>query len=230
MPIKSRIYPIASINIGKAIPFCEDGTSHVPTQSAIAKSPIAAPQWLSVTGFADDEVADPVHHGGADKAVHLYPQDHYSWWRERLGDHPLLQQPNAFGENIAVHGLTEDAAHLGDRFRLGEALIEISHGRQPCWKLDHRFQRKGKDSVMAAIIKSGRCGLYARVIKEGYVAPDAALELVETGDTAWTIKRVFTLLIGGGHKQEPDGVAALARHPKLAAAWRARAQGLAQKA
>ncbi|MEO1045575.1 MAG: MOSC domain-containing protein [Pseudomonadota bacterium] len=214
-------FTIISLNIGKAVPFRADGTL-----SAIAKAPVSEPQMLTAMGFADDEVADPLHHGGVDKAVHLYDQDHYPWWRERLGDHPLLQQPNAFGENIATQGLTEDVTHIGDRFRIGEALIEISHGRQPCWKLDHRFQRKGRDSIMAAIVNSGRCGLYARVIEEGHVAPDDALMRVERGDIAWSIRRVFALLIAGDHKQEPDAIEALAHHPKLADAWRLRAQKL----
>lgn len=221
MPNNAQNFKILSLHIGKAVPFRADGTL-----SAIAKAPVSSPQFLNRMGFAKDEVADPVHHGGFDKAVHLYAQDHYPWWRERLGDHPLLRQPGAFGENIAMQGLTEDITYIGDQFRLGEALIEISHGRQPCWKLDHRFQRKGKDSVMAAIIASGYCGLYARVIEEGYVSPDDRLERVQQGNMQWSIKRVFSLLIGGGHSQNPDAVTELAALPTLAAAWRARAQKL----
>ncbi|MEM1132849.1 MAG: MOSC domain-containing protein [Pseudomonadota bacterium] len=214
-------FSIISLNVGKAQPFREDGTL-----SAIAKMPVTEPQWLGPMGFSNDEVADPIHHGGFDKAVHLYPHDHYSWWRERLGDHPLLDTAAAFGENITTLGLTEENTHIGDQFHLGEAIIEISHGRQPCWKLDHRFERKGRNSVMAAIIQSGYCGMYARVIEPGHVRPDDTLILLQKGDDAWSVARLFRLLIGGGHKKEPELLSEAANLPKLAVAWRTRAQKL----
>ncbi|WOE74563.1 MOSC domain-containing protein [Alterisphingorhabdus coralli] len=221
MPLHQPRFAITSLNVGKARPFRADGTL-----SAIAKTPVREPQWLGPEGFADDEVADPIHHGGADKAVHLYPQDHYAWWRQQLGDHSLLNGPAAFGENITVQGLTEDKAYLGDRFGIGEAVIEISHGRQPCWKLDHRFGVKGKQGIMAAIIASGRCGLYARVVTPGYVNPDDDLVLLEQGDGDWSIKRLFAVLIGGKHKEQPEALQVLATHPRLAAAWQQRAAKL----
>ena len=192
--------------------------------SAIAKQPVSGAVRIGWLGLAGDSVADPVHHGGWDKAIHLYPQDHYGWWRERKPGHPLLEKPGAFGENIASRGMTEEEVCLGDRFSLGSAVVEVSHGRQPCWKLDHRF---GARDVMATIVKTARCGIYFRVLREGEAEAGVMMELLERPLPQWSIARVFRLLIGGGHKGEPDAVRALADMPVLAEAWRERARKLA---
>src|SRR3546814_8582748 len=88
------------------------------------------------------------------------------WWREYLGDAPLLDAPGAFGENISTAGLDEQNVFLGDRFRLGSALVEVTQARQPCWKLDHRFGAKG---VMAQVVKTRRTGWYYREIGRAHV-------------------------------------------------------------
>jgi MOSC domain-containing protein YiiM len=192
--------------------------------SAMGKAPVAGPVRIGWLGLEGDAVADPVHHGGHDKAVHLVPQDHYPWWRSQLDDHPLLGSPGAFGENLATRGATEEALCLGDRFELGTALLEISHGRQPCSKLNARF---GRRDVLAKAVASGHCGLYLRVIREGEAQARGAMTLVERRHADWPIARVFKLLVGGGHKTDPAGVATLARMPVLAEAWRDRAEKLA---
>ena len=192
--------------------------------SAIAKQPVSGAVRIGWLGLAGDSVADPVHHGGWDKAIHLYPQDHYGWWRERKPGHPLLEKPGAFGENIASRGMTEEEVCLGDRFSLGSAVVEASHGRQPCWKLDHRF---GARDVMATIVKTARCGIYFRVLREGEAEAGVMMELLERPLPQWSIARVFRLLIGGGHKGEPDAVRTLTDMPVLAEAWRERARKLA---
>ncbi|MEC3949229.1 MOSC domain-containing protein [Sphingobium sp. HWE2-09] len=192
--------------------------------SAIAKQPVDGPVRITWNGLDHDAVADLIHHGGWDKAIHLYPQDHYGWWRDRKPGQPLLDVPGAFGENIASHGMTEADICLGDRFSLGSAIVEVSHGRQPCWKLDHRF---GARDVMATIVKTARCGLYFRVIREGEAEAGMRMDLLERPLPDWSIARVFALLIGGGHKCDPEGVRALSAMTVLAAAWRERASKLA---
>ena len=194
--------------------------------SAIAKRPVAGPVRVGWLGLDGDSVADPVHHGGWDKAIHLYPHDHYEWWRERKPGHPLLSTPGAFGENIASRGMTEEEICLGDRFSMGTAIVEVSHGRQPCWKLDHRF---GERDVMAAMIKTGRSGLYFRVIREGVVEAPGRMDLIDRVLPDWPVARVFRLLIGGVHKTDPDGVRELADMPVLAEAWRDRARKLSSQ-
>ncbi|WP_145200828.1 MOSC domain-containing protein [Sphingobium sp. B2] len=209
---------IDALLVGTPVPF-RDGD-----YSAIAKTPVAGPVQITWDGFVGNQVADPIHHGGWDKAIHLYPQDHYAWWRDRKPGQPLLDAPGAFGENIASRGMTEHQICLGDRFTLGSAIVEVSHGRQPCWKLDHRFAAR---DVMATIVKTARCGLYFRVIEQGEAQAGSVMTLIERPLPDWSVARVFELLIGGGHKKDPSAVLTLANTPVLAEAWRERARMLA---
>lgn len=188
--------------------------------SAIAKRALDGPVRFARLGLAGDEQADRVHHGGPDKAVHLYPHDHYPYWRTFMGGHPLLDAPGAFGENISASGADEHALCLGDRFRLGTVLLEISHGRQPCWKIDHRFGRKG---VTADIVRTGKCGIYLRVIEEGLARAGDPMTLLDRSYPEWNIARVFALLIGGEGARDLAAVRALAGMNVLADAWRDRA-------
>lgn len=193
--------------------------------SAIGKAPVAGPVRIGWLGLEGDMQADRLRHGGHDMAVHLFPQEHYRWWKEALGDHPLLDRSGAFGENLATWGATEETLCLGDRFRLGSALLEISQGRQPCFKLNHRF---GHPDVLASALACGRTGVYLRVIRQGEARAGDAMTLDARPHPEWAIDRIFGLLIGGAHRSDPAGVAALARMPVLAENWRARAEKLAR--
>ncbi len=211
--------------IGGPKPFRADGT-----KSAMARAPVDRPVMLRTLGFQGDQVADPSVHGGVDKAVHFYPAEHYPRWIAHFAAegfaHPLLDNAGAFGENISASGLTEDKIRIGDRFRIGKALVEVAQGRQPCWKIDHHF---GVHGLTGAVIKTGRCGLYFRVIEEGEVRVMDAIEQVEVADHEWTVERVFKLLIGGGHKAAgaKAELTALASLETLAESWRGRATKLA---
>src|SRR3546814_17966803 len=99
----------------------------------------------------------------------------------------LLEKPGAFGENIASRGMTAEDICLGDRFALGGAVVEVSHGRQPCWKLDHRF---GARDVMATLGATARCGLYFRVLREGEADAGQRKEMLERTVAHWHIARV----------------------------------------
>ena len=211
-------YTIDAILTGKTRRFRGEETS------AIAKAPVDdGPRAVGFLGIAGDEQADLSVHGGTDKAIHHYPRDHYNWWSETLGEHDLLKAPGAFGENVSTEGLVEHEACIGDRYRLGSALVEISQGRQPCWKLGHRF---GVATVPATVVTTRRSGWYYRVIEEGAVAAGDRLELVERPLPAWSVERVFGLLIGGGGKREPAALRDLAAMEVLATTWRARAEKL----
>jgi len=209
---------ISALLVGSPRPF--RGDDH----SAIAKQPLSGPVHIGWEGLDGDSVADRVHHGGLDKAIHLYPQEHYGWWKERKPGHPLLDAPGAFGENIAAHGMTEADIRLGDRYSLGSAIVEVSHGRQPCWKLDHRF---GARDVMTTIVKTARCGIYLRVIRQGKAEAGMTMDLLDRPLPEWPVERVFRLLIGGGHRTDIEGVRMLANTPVLASTWRERARKLA---
>ncbi|WP_226633098.1 MOSC domain-containing protein [Novosphingobium profundi] len=184
--------------------------------SAIAKRAVEGPVKVGWLGLEGDRQADLSVHGGPEKAIHHYPHDHYAYWREVLGGHPLLEGEGAFGENISTRGLREDEVCIGDRFRMGSALVEVAQGRQPCWKLDHRFDGA---KVMAGVVATRRSGWYYRVLEEGEVAAGDALELVARPYPAWSVARVFGLLIAGDHKNDPAGLEALGEVTPLAEAW-----------
>ena len=217
---------IQALLIGGPVHFREDGAM----SSIGSRTEVAGPAQLTSLGFAGDKVGDSTVHGGIDKAVHFYPVEHYAAWADDFRNahaepHALLQRLGGFGENIAALGMTEDMVHIGDRFRIGTALVEISQGRQPCWKIDHHFGVKG---MTAGVIRTGRSGYYFRVIEEGQVGPGDVIEQVERARHGWTVERAFQLLIGGLHKAEgADGaLRELAGMETLAANWRARAKQL----
>lgn len=211
---------ILAVLLGKAHPFRGD------ERSAIAKRPVADSVAVGAMGLVGDEQADRTVHGGIDKAIHHYPADHYAWWRGHLGDHALLEAPGAFGENISTTGLDESNVCLGDRFRLGTALVEVSQARQPCWKLDHRFDAKG---VMATVVKARRTGWYYRVLEPGTVRAGDDLELVERPWPEWPLASLFGLLIGGEAKDHPADLRALRDVPVLAETWKVRRAKLAEQ-
>ena len=188
--------------------------------SAIAKVPIQDSRAVGWLGIEGDAQADLSVHGGPDKAIHHYPHDHYAFWRAQLGDIDILRQAGTFGENISTTGLTEDVACIGDRYRLGSALVEIAQGRQPCWKQAHRLDDKRTVGMM---VKTRRCGWYYRVIEEGFVAAGGLLTLVDRPHPAWNVARVIGLLIAGEGKADMPAVRALSTLDLLADNWRARA-------
>ncbi len=206
---------VTAICTGTARPFNGAETS------AIVKRPREGVVQILEDGFAPDEQADRRVHGGPEKAVHLYPLDHHDFWRGELSDSAalsLLDEPGAFGSNLAVSDLSEEDVHIGDRFRLGTALLEINQPRQPCWKVDHRFGVKG---MTARIVKTGRSGWYFRVLETGDCAAGDMLERVEIGHPEWTVARAFAALIAG--KASREDLLELAELDRLNAGMRERA-------
>ncbi len=214
--IKTRLDQLL---IGTPKPFRKDGET-----SAIVKTPVEDARMLGFDGLSGNQVADQVHHGGRDKAVHLYPADHYAFWQDRYPDLELLEHPGAFGENFSCTGMSEDRLCLGDIFRLGEALIQCSHARQPCWKLNHHF---GKPDVLKTIVKTGKSGCYFRVLETGKVRAGDHFIQQARPLPEWPLDRLFGLIIGGGHKGRNAELEMLAKNPLLAESWRLRAGQLA---
>ncbi|WP_315861390.1 MOSC domain-containing protein [Rhizobium leguminosarum] len=158
---------------------------------------------------------DTAKHGGPEKAVHHYPHEHYAEWAQDIGQHPLLSSPGAFGENLSTAGLTENDVAIGDVFRLGSAIVEVSQGRQPCWRLNERFGRK---TMARDVQSSGRTGWYYRVLQPGNVEPRNGLTLVERSTPEWSIARIWRIFyIDPFNRDELAGIAALDR---LASSWR----------
>ncbi len=185
--------------------------------SGIGKTILSGRVKIGALGIEGDEQADKRHHGGSDKALHHYPADHYARWASAAVDHPLLGAPGAFGENISTFGLIEDQVCIGDRWRCGTALLEISQGREPCWKQADRMQWTTLPKMM---VNERRSGWYYRVIEAGVAEAGEMITLIERPLPEWTVKRVFGLLIGGDWKREPEALPQLAALDLLFEGWR----------
>ena len=173
------------------------------SRSAIDKRAVEGPVRIGPEGLSGDEQGDRRVHGGPDKAIHHYPRDHYASWRGEVGAHALLQAAGAFGENISTSGIIEADVCLGDRLRLGSALVEVSQARQPCWKLSDRF---GIADMARRVQDTGRTGWYYRVVEEGRVQQGDRIALEARPHPQWPLVRLIDLLyrrtVDAGELQE----------------------------
>ena len=159
--------------------------------SAIAKDIVSSPIFLGENGFEGDEHADTRHHGGPEKAVHFYAGKNYSAWKREDIIHSDLLKPGAFGENITLNTVEEKDIFIGDIFQLGEAVIQVSQNRQPCWKLNFRFDY---EQMSTSIQENGRTGWYCRVLQEGVVKQGDNLNLLERLQSRWSIQTLNHLM------------------------------------
>lgn len=183
--------------------------------SGINKRPVKGKMRILSEGLESDFQGDRKVHGGPEKALHHYPYDHYAIWQQEVGDIPLLSAPGAFGENISTSGLTEHNVAVGDRFRLGTALIEVSQGRQPCWKLNFRFD---VPDMAIRVQKTGRSGWYYRILEEGSAETGDAMILVDRMAPEWTLHRLWHLLYVDTLNYEELALMAEIKH--LADGWK----------
>ncbi|WP_400770174.1 MOSC domain-containing protein [Methylosinus sporium] len=184
--------------------------------SGIAKSAAAPPWRILRDGLDGDRQGDLRHHGGPEKALHHYPRDHYAAWATEepaLGE--ALAAPPAFGENISTLGVTERDICIGDIFAFGSALLQVSQGRQPCWKLNVRFARP---DMARRVQTSGRTGWYYRVLREGVAEPGASLQRMERPLPDWPLSRLNELLYL--RMLDRDALAQMAELAPLARSWR----------
>jgi MOSC domain-containing protein YiiM len=185
-----------------------------PVLSAIAKAPVtSAGLDLFPTNLAGDRQADLSVHGGPDKAVYVYPAAHYPAWRAD----GFAVEVGGFGENLALDGIAEADVRLGDAWRWGEALVEVSQPRAPCYKLSLHTGRK---DVGPRMLVTGRCGWYFRVLETGRVPTAGSLTLERRDPGAPTIADAFAAMFDDGRAAEIDVVDRVLRSPALAAGWR----------
>src|SRR3546814_12471734 len=176
--------PIRAVLIGKTVPLGKNGVA-----SGIFKRPLHSAIQVTRTGLAGDEQGDRKHHGGPEKAIHHYAFDHYAAWKAEspeLARH--LGTEGAFGENNSTEGLTEADVCIGDVYRLGSARVEVSQARQPCWRLNERFETVG---MARRVQETGRTGRYYRVLEEGRGGPGGTLELLDRPAGDWKSARIL---------------------------------------
>ncbi|TDL99008.1 MOSC domain-containing protein [Macrococcus brunensis] len=158
-----------------------------PKKTAVNKYPITEPNYLSKLGFEGDE-HEYKGHGGVNKAVCLYDKLDYALWQDYITDMPDYAM---FGENITTVGLTKDKIAIGDTFRLGDAVIQVSEGRGPCNTIAKKYEVPTLVKMMSA---AHATGCYFRVLEEGYVQPDSQLELLERDPEQFTLDEFNALL------------------------------------
>jgi MOSC domain-containing protein YiiM len=191
-------------------------------RSSIFKQPVAGPVAVLAEHLAGDGQADLRVHGGPDKAVYAYPQEHWDYWRQLLPAAQLV--PGAFGENLTTRGLLEMEVRVGDCFQLGTAVLLAVQPRQPCFKLGIRLARPG---IVREFELARRSGIYFRVQQPGTLQAGDAIALVQRSAYAATIQDMVDCLAPGPH--DLDKVRALLATPYLSASWRERLTALLAK-
>lgn len=202
---------VVSLNIGK--PKTVEYRNQ-PLSTGIYKLPVAGQVALQMEGFDGDGQADLVNHGGPDKAVCVYPLEHYAYWEEQLG---RRLDYSAFGENITASGLLETEVCIGDVYEIGTTLLQVSQPRFPCFKLS---QKHGPADMPARVLSTGYSGFYFRVLREGRIAAGDQIVKRENGDSGFTVKQVLYFMEHG--RKDQSGLAELARLESLATGIRER--------
>lgn len=175
------------------------------------KQAVAGVRQVTRLGIEGDGQADLVHHGGPDKAINVYPAGHYASWAEELG---LTLHAGAFGENFTTTGLTEVDVCVGDVFRVGDLIVQVSQPRQPCWKLSRRWRIK---DFAALVERTGRTGWYFRVVSAGMIKAGAVLELIERPAPNWSVAAANEVM--HHHKDDVSAALELASCAGLSQSW-----------
>jgi MOSC domain-containing protein YiiM len=202
------------VSINTALP--QDITWQGKTvRTSIFKQPVAGPVQVHAEHLAGDGQADLRVHGGPDKAVYTYPQEHWAYWQQYLPAAQLV--PGAFGENLTTTGLLEANVRVGDCFQIGTAVLMAVQPRRPCAKLGIRLGRPG---VVREFEQARRAGIYFRVQQEGSMQAGDTITLLNPSPHAVTIQDMVACLGPGPH--DLAVVRMLLAIPYLSASWRER--------
>lgn len=175
---------LLSVNVSLPKPVEHDGEI---VWTGIFKEPVPGRVALRRLNLDGDRQADLSVHGGDDKAVYAYPVEHYDHWRRALARELPFGQ---FGENFTVSGMLEEMTSIGDAYRIGTAVVQVTQPRVPCFKLGIRM---GDRRFLKPFLASGRTGFYLRVLEEGEVGAGDAIELVRTDPAGLTVAEVLRL-------------------------------------
>ena len=206
---------ILSIQVGKPKSVSPDWTT------AIFKESVSGPVYLGKQNLEGDQQADLTVHGGVDKAVNVYPQEHYNYWNQRarfpLRKRIHLPKNNngAFGENFTTLGFTEDEVCVGDTYEIGATIVQVSQPRQPCWKLARKFKQP---KLPFWVQNTGKTGWYFRVLQEGKVEAGDEITLIDRYCPKWTIATANQLM----HSlyKSSQGIHDILECPYLSRSWR----------
>ena len=181
---------VVSLNV--AVPRAVVWKGH-EVRTGIFKEPVGGPVMMRRLNLDGDRQADLTVHGGPDKAVYAYPSEHYPVWKDEL---PGMVLPwGMFGENLTTEGLSEQEIHIGDKFRIGEAIVTVTQPRTPCYKLALKFQR---DDMLKRMLTNGRSGFYFSVVEQGVVQAGDAIERIHEDPEGISVAEINALYRDGG--------------------------------
>lgn len=199
---------IVTVNIGEPRIILHRGKE---VKTGLFKFPVNEPIFLGNEDVANDHVIDRKHHGGVDKACYLYSADHYEYWKTIYPELDFTW--GMFGENLTVEGLQEAEINIGDIFRIGETLVQATQPRQPCFKLESRFN---DPMIIRKFIDSGFSGVYVRVLQTGFVKTGDLMERIEIKDSV-SIQKVYEWIYASEYDPK---VAKAINNPFIAASCR----------
>jgi MOSC domain-containing protein YiiM len=197
-----------NVSLPKEIPH---GRKTIST--GIFKEPVAGRVMLRASNIDGDGQADLENHGGIDRAAYAYSIENYYHWRQELGRNEFAF--GQFGENFTVEGMVENDVHIGDVFRIGDALVEVSQPRPPCFKLGIKMGMAGFPKLFLA---SGRVGFYLRVLEEGEVGAGDVFELAQSDPKQVSVREMSHLLFF--EPENLEGAKQALRVAALSPGWR----------
>ena len=201
---------IISVNVGLPRLVLRNGE---PVSTGIFKEPVTGRVMLRTLNLDGDRQSDLSVHGGPEKAVYLYPSEHYEFWKRELPDMDLPW--GMFGENFTSEGILETETNIGDRFRIGSAEVMVTQPRMPCYKLGIRF---GRADIIKRFLVSERTGFYFSVLKEGEVGAGDQIELLEKNASGVRVVDVTRLY--GSDKENVDLLRQAIATGALPESWR----------
>ncbi len=201
---------LISVNIGLPREVVWKGKT---VTTGIFKEPVSTRVMLRSLNLDGDGQADLTVHGGLEKAVYVYPLEHYDYWRSELPDTELTM--GSFGENFTVTGFKEEELNIGDRFQIGDVKLMVTQPRMPCYKLGIRF---GRPDMVKRFLASRRTGFYFSVLQEGEVGAGDTLELVSRDSNNITVADITQLYTR--EKTDPELLHRATQLEALPASWR----------
>ena len=185
---------VVSVNVGMPREVRWKGMT---VQTGIFKQPVEGPVRISKLNLAGDGQADLTVHGGEEKAVYAHPAEHYAYWRQQLPE--VLFPWGMFGENLTTQGLREDTLRIGDRLKIGSAILLVTQPRIPCYKLALRFDR---DDMIKRFLTSGRSGFYFSVLEPGNVSAGQEIEVLHQDPGGVSVADISRLYSGQANEPE----------------------------
>src|SRR6516165_7838273 len=201
---------LLSVNVGLPSDIAWHGET---ARTAVWKEPVQGPRMVRRLNIDGDGQGDLAGHGGEQRAVFVYQIESYHYWERQLGRHDLVF--GQFGENFTVDGLSDDEVCIGDRYRIGDALFEVTQPRVTCYRVGIRMD---EPRMAALLVEHHRPGFYFRVLEEGEVGAGDEIVKVEAGPERVTVTEINALLYLPGHPA--SGLERALRIPALSAGWR----------